>query len=196
MSFADANGRLLPFLLVSTFGISAAASACMPPREGIWTFESFDTPIAFTEPQGNGYMRLTRDPNLPNVYTGDAFYRPPEDILSATSIGRCFVFTDKSRVRIPLLYFLHAVFDEKECLLNAAGLVPAFQAHDTISWTVVGGEEMYGKIVITFGPLVFYYPYTCMQKIKFCGEVLNVDFPSLFTNAEHSELNTTSHRSL
>ena len=89
------------------------------------------------------------------------------------------------------MFFLHAVFDEKECQLYGSNLVPAIAGRDEISWIVDGEEEMHGKFIAKTLDYYF-FPFICMNTLKFSGEIANVDSPSLFHGVgHHSYLNST-----
>ncbi len=73
MSFSEVHGRLLSILSVFVLGISAVASTCAPPRDGVWIIDNYETPMVFSSPV-NGYIKMKKLADLPNVYTGRPFY--------------------------------------------------------------------------------------------------------------------------
>ena len=183
--------RHLSFLLFTLIlGISAVASTCTPPREGLWIVYGYEGFPKFKEPV-NGYMKLTRDPTFPSVYTGDSIFPHPSVSLFAPPTGRSIFFATVLGPRMPVLFLLRAVFDEKECLLHGTNIAPVWSSRDVISWTVNGEEDIHGKFV---AKLFDYYifPFTCMQKMMFTGEKPDEDVLSLLNDAGHSSLGTNA----
>ena len=187
----------MSFFFILVLGVSAVASKCTPPREGIWIIDNYETPIDFTFPV-NGHLTLTRNPNLPNVYGGHPSLLHATLLLTlrGMAVGNSMFFTLRLGPVVRLYFYLHAVFDEVSCRLHGTTVIPYLQARNEVNWAVEEeGTLLRGPFNIKIGN-AFLFPISSMQIGTYNRKPLEDSFLPVPDKAGYLYANTTFSPSL